>query len=184
MKLLDKMKRVIVYPDEFFQEEASPTRGDESGTRTAFLYYFLISIASLGISWLLFSTGITPGSFFGMGNIFFKGNFSEIIVPIIFMILGLVSLGILSIVTGMIAKKPTSNVLKAGAYGLTPAVLLSWLPVLNLLAGLWGWILFVKGGSILNKMGWKSFLYSSIPGMILILGLNMLTNYFVMQAFA
>ena len=62
------------------------------------------------------------------------------------------------------AKKGFENTYKAIAYGGTPSVLFSWIPLVNIIFSIWSWYLVVKGFSKLHgiTMG-QAFLATLIP---------------------
>jgi len=67
------------------------------------------------------------------------------------------------------AKKGFQNTYKAVAYGQTPNIIFGWIPLLNIVFGIWSWYLVIKGLSKLQDMTMgRAFLATIIPIIVLI----------------
>ena len=68
-------------------------------------------------------------------------------------------------------KKGFANTYKAVAYGNTPSALFSWMPLVNIIFGLWSWYLTVKGLSKLHGMTMGMALLATLIPLIVVGGL-------------
>ena len=157
------MKNMMLYPDEFF----SNIQSEQKKALTAFLY---IGGISLAISWTLLYLKLIPAHFSGFQYIFDHQQ-AEIYVPVIYFAISILFTLLYSTLVLMYAKIKKLNHTYGGtltsiAYGSLPATLFSFLPILNILFGLWTWFLQIKGLSVLNSVSEKQAFFSTIPAVL------------------
>jgi len=147
MEYLELMKGFILAPVETFRNVKDTDYGDT-------LVYFLIltliyTVLSIPVMLVLLPSSWFSGvlTMFGLGALAGLGiafiAIMMIIAALVFLFIGSAWLHLWVYVFG--GRKGYRETLKALAFGDTPALLLGWIPVLGILAGIWSVILSVLG---------------------------------------
>ncbi len=176
--IIEKLTGVLTEPSEFFK------KAEKDKIEDAVKYYavmLLVPAVLFAISFSFFFSFMEammpvtqPGMFMGaLGPLFGIGI--GIFIYIAGLIGSFISAAILYVFAYILSvRKGYEPVYKAYTYGHTPALLLSWLPLINIVGALWSWFLTVKGLSVLCKttMG-RAFLITLLPIIVaaVILGL-------------
>jgi hypothetical protein len=152
--LLEKIKKVIFQPNEFFESVKT-----EVGIMEAFKFFVIVSLVYLVFTIILFlaKPSMLLGGFLGFGP--FSGLFGVIGISIpIFIYISLivstfVGAAIIHIVAMLLGGKGDySATYKALAYAATPSLLAGWIPFLGILAGLYSFYLAIVGISKLHEV--------------------------------
>ena len=135
--IVERAKMVSTKPEEFFKNIKK-----EKGWQEAFKYFAVISL----VTPLVYIIG-SLASLYQMA-------FDEILFTYIFTLASIfVGAGIVHLFALLFkGKRDFSLTYKALAYGMTPAFVLGWIPVVGPLAGLYSLYLEVKGISSLHEM--------------------------------
>lgn len=157
MGLVDKIKKVILSPSEFFEAVRA-----ERGVGTAFKYLAILSLINLVVGilgYVLSIPSISP-----LGNLvpFLPelGTMSGLVgigTPIMFYIIALIGSFIGAAIIHLFArllkgKGDYSATYKALTYANTPSLLLGWVPWVGIIFGLYSFYLGLKGISKLHNV--------------------------------
>jgi len=169
--LLEKIKKVIFQPNEFFEGVKN-----EAGIMEAFKFFVVVSLVYLVFTIVLFfaTPSMLLGGFLGFGPL--SGLFSAIAVgtPIFIYISLIASIFVGAAITHIVAmllggKGDYSATYKALAYASTPSLLAGWIPFLGILAGLYSFYLAIVGISKLHQVTLaRAFVIVIIPVIIFI----------------
>ena len=174
--MFGEIKQVLVYPDEFF-------KGLKVRKVRAVGHLLLISVVLLAVQLALLTAGLVPANFWGMYYMF-QGGIEHVAIPLLSFIAMVVSIFLYAGLLQAFARTGYWKTFTGLAYGSTPLILFSWLPVLNLLFGLWGWYLQVKGVSMLTGMDMKRTFYVTIPALVILGVMFFFVNFFIGEFFA
>ena len=172
--ILEKIKKVLTKPAEFFTEVKS-----EVGIGNAFKYLAIISlvyVVLMMIFMFIFSLvlGASYRSLIGYGLFpfsLFAGIFVfalPIAIYLISLLGSFVGAGVIHLFAKMFGGKGDySATYKASVYSSTPSLLFGWIPYLNILVGIYSLYLYLKGLSILHEISMgRAFLIAILPGII------------------
>jgi hypothetical protein len=163
MNIIEKIKKVLFNPTEFFEEVKK-----EVGIGEAFKYLVIISLTYAII--LMFFMAILS---------LFMGFFPAFFGIFVFLIpLGIFSLSLIGSFVGAAilhlfvkilgGKGDYSATYKASVYSSTPSLLLGWIPYVSLLVFVYTFYLTLKGFSILHEISMgRAFLVLFIPALII-----------------
>lgn len=148
MGFLEKVKKVLTSPTEFFEK----VKGEE-GIGEAFKYYIIFSLIYNIIFGLLVNFGLSGIPIEQMGPFRALG----LALPIAFFIISLISLFIGTAILHAFAKifggkGDYSETFKAVVYGATPSLLLGWVPFIGLILVFYSLYLQIKGISMLHQV--------------------------------
>lgn len=165
-KVSEKLKRIILNPVEFFEEY------EPKGPKEVFIYLFILGLIPSLLS------PLSTGAFHRMASLLgisfkaaYLSSFLSMYVGIIVFIpiVSLIYHCLIWIVGGREGLVPT---FAAVVHAWTPSFLLSWIPLVNLVAGIWSLALGIIGLSKLQNVSyWRAGLAVIILPLILVLGL-------------
>lgn len=143
MGFIEKIKKVILSPNEFF--DAIKT---EEGITQAFIYYAILSLIYsilFGIFYFLMPTFLGPMPFGELG----------IAMIVISYVVGLISVFIYAVITHIFTKIVGGNgnysaTFKSLVYASTPSLLLGWVPMIGVIFAIFSLYLMIKGISKLH----------------------------------
>jgi len=140
--ILENMKGILFDPTSTFQSLRNETLGE------ALKYYAILLLIPTVLITLLFSvSGIASQDIPGLALMSGMGLF----IGIIIFIMGIISVlinGLIYHILGVYiagGREGAEQTIKALAYASTPILLLGWIPIINLIAGIWTLILFILG---------------------------------------
>jgi hypothetical protein len=181
MEILEKVKLVFSDPEKFFNS----VKGEDLGEPVKY-YLILLLIPTLFITLMssLFLSGLFSTLAWYMPDIeTMPAMILQTLGPIAGLFVGgmfYISMAVGSIISAVIlhviiylfgGKKGFVNTYKATAYGNTPSVLFSWIPMVNIIFGLWSWYLVVKGLSKLQGLTMGMALLATLIPLIVFGGL-------------
>ncbi|MCK9591595.1 MAG: YIP1 family protein [Methanoregula sp.] len=148
MEYVELIKGFVLSPVETFRKV---TDTDYRDTLVYFLVLVLINTV-LSVLILLFS-GSSISAYYGILKSFGIGTMSEFVIVVIAVQMVIGSLVLLFIGAAWLhlwvylfgGRKGYRETLKALAFGETPALLLGWIPLVGILAGIWSLVLSVLG---------------------------------------
>jgi hypothetical protein len=173
MSLIEKIKKVILSPSEFFEEIKT-----EKGISKAFKYLALLSLVNLVIGIVSFTFSIT--------FIYPLGNLSKflplvdtlgIVIPVVIYIDSLILSFVVSGFTHLFVKLfkgkgDYSDTYKALIYASTPSLLFGWVPYAGIIFGLYSFYLSLKGISKLHEVSMiRAFIMLIAPIVVIILAI-------------
>jgi hypothetical protein len=149
MEYVELMKGFVLSPVETFQKVKDTDYGD---TLVYFLILVLINtvlsvpimLITLSSIWTVFNgmfQRLGFGTLTGFGIVMFA--VMMIIGALVFLFIGAAWLHLWVYLFG--GRKGYRETLKALAFGDTPALLLGWIPLVGMLAGIWSLVLFILG---------------------------------------
>lgn len=171
MGLIEKIKKVMFSPSEFFERIKT-----ERGIGEAFKFLAILSLINLVINIILFQFDLTHLSFLSS---FFKflGTIGAAVLGIIISIAIYIGSLVFSFIwAGFIhlfaklfgGKSDYSATYKALTYASTPTLIFGWLPWIGLIFGLYTFYLSIKGISRLHGMSMgRSFVIVFVPPIVL-----------------
>jgi hypothetical protein len=150
--LLEKIKKVIFHPNEFFESVKT-----EAGIMEAFKFFVIVSLVYLVFTIILFfaTPSMIVSGFLSFGP--FSGLLGGVSIPIFIYISLIVSIFVGAAIIHIVAmllggKGDYSATYKALAYAATPSLLAGWIPFLGILAGLYSLFLAIIGISKLHQV--------------------------------
>lgn len=150
--IIEKVKQVMTKPSAFFEGVKS-----EEGIGPAFKYLAVIAIVPIIPLFLLVSAGMSEMSEFPFDFFAKASPILMTVIPIFSYVTTLLFSFIFAGVIQLSARllKGSGNfatTYKATIYAGTPSTLLSWIPVVGFIFGLWSLYLVIKGVSILHEV--------------------------------
>lgn len=162
MLFLEKIKKILFKPTEFFREIKK-----EVGVGEAFKYLAIVSLIYVVLTMVLkFISSFFFIDFLGFSFVMIIG------VYVLSLVGSFVGAGILHLFVKIFGgKNDYSATYKASVYSSTPTLLLGWVPWLNAAVSFYSWYLSIKGLSILHEVSTgRAFLITLVP-VIIILGI-------------
>ncbi len=181
MGIVDKIKIVMAHPSEFFRKIK-----DEKGLGNASKYLAILSLVYVVPIAVLtaFAVGVSnpfSGVFtnlFGVGMVIFLYAIS--------LVSAFVGSGVLHVFARILKGKGNfSATFKAVVYGDTPALLLGWIPLVSIVAGIYSLYLVIKGISVLHSVSMgRAFVIAFVLPAIVGLALALLIGVAVVSHLA
>jgi len=183
MEVLEKAINILTKPDEFFKK----AKKDDLGT--ALKYYALIALVPAVIVAIMM---IVLGSAFSMASLFMPWENSEqaALAPALGAFIPALGVGIaiamyVMIIVGSFinaafmhifvyivgGRKGYTSTFNAMAYASTPSLLLGWIPVVNIITGIWALVLEVKGIRTLHEITTGKAILAILLPVIILLGI-------------
>jgi len=171
----DKLKLVIGNPSRFFDK----VRKEDMWP--AFSYYAVLLLIPTIIIMILLSAA----SYSALGFFHTLGVAAGIAAGAVFYTVALAFGFISSAITHLFVylmggRKGYTNTYKSVVYGNTPVVLFCWLPLLNMISGIWSYYLTIKGISKLHGMSMQRAFFATILPLIIILAVVAVLLLFVL----
>lgn len=176
MRFIEKIKKVILSPSEFFER----IKGEE-GVGKAFIYLAILSLIDLVVGIITITLNIHLFSFLP-----FLGKFATLIgimIPIAIYILKLVGsftgAGFIHLFMRLFGGKGNySMTYKAVVYASTPSLLLGWIPYVGVISAIYTFYLSLKGLSKLHSVSMKRVFVAvfGIPLIILLITIIILAG--------
>jgi hypothetical protein len=173
MNLIEKIKKVILSPSEFFEKIKT-----EKGISKAFKYLALLSLVNLVIGVVSFTFSITFISPLGNLSTFLPllaalGIVIPVVIYICSLILSFVVSGFIHLFVKLFkGKGDYSDTYKALIYANTPSLLFGWVPYAGIIFGLYSFYLSLKGISKLHEVSMiRAFIMLIAPIVVIILAI-------------
>jgi hypothetical protein len=173
MNLIEKIKKVILSPSEFFEKIKT-----EKGISKAFKYLALLSLVNLVIGVVSFTFSITFISPLGNLSTFLPlvatlGIVIPVVIYICSLILSFVVSGFIHLFVKLFkGKGDYSDTYKALIYASTPSLLFGWVPYAGIIFGLYSFYLSLKGISKLHEVSMiRAFIMLIAPIVVIILAI-------------
>lgn len=143
---IESVKGFLLQPVETFQSHRGATLGE------ALKYYIILLVIFAVLSALLALAGITGlAAMMGMG----LGAGAAGAVGSVMVLIGAIVGGIIGVLIGGVilhifvyivgGRKGIGQTIKALAYAETPVLLLGWIPIINIIGAIWGFVLTILG---------------------------------------
>ncbi len=150
--IFEKVKQVMTHPSEFFDGVKA-----EPGIGTAFKYLAIIALVPIIPVFLLISAGISDNSEIPFNFLAKAMPVPVIVIPIFSYVFTLLFPFLFAGIIQLAAKLLKGSgdyaaTYKATIYAGTPSTLLSWIPVVGGILGLWSLYLIIKGVSVLHEV--------------------------------
>jgi len=162
MNLLEKIKKVLSSPSEFFDEIKK-----EKGIGEAFKYFALLSLLQPLVTTVVLAQGLNFEKYsviFG-GLTFGAGIAVYTILYLFSLVFSFIGVGIIHLSAKLLGGKGDySATYKVFAYGTTPTLLFGWIPWIGLILALYSYYLELKGLSKLHDVTMsRSFVITLLP---------------------
>lgn len=161
--VVDTVKLVLMDPAKFFES------AQKHSLEQAVKFYAIILLVPTILMGLLFLVlGAAASPLASLGTMGFGAAFSIgfVIVYYIMAFIGSFISAVILFISAHIfgARKGFDTKYKIIAYSGTPALLLSWIPLINIIGGLWSLYLEIKGVSVMEKVTiGKAFVIVILP---------------------
>ena len=169
--IFQRLKKVLNHPSEFFDSIKS-----ETGIGETFKYWAVISLIPIVPVFLLIFAGLSD----------FSSSFADYFTPVLpipimitpilsyvtILVLPFVLAGLIHISAKLLkGSGDYSSSYRATIYGLTPANLFSWIPIVGFIPVLWSWAVTIKGISTLHEvsMGRAFLIVVLIPLIVIVI---------------
>ncbi|MGC9435389.1 MAG: YIP1 family protein [Methanomicrobiales archaeon] len=166
---IESVKGFLLQPVETFQSHREATLGE------ALKYYIILIVIFAVLSALLALAGITGmAGMMGMG----LGAGAAGVTAFVMVLIGAIVGGIIGILIGGVllhifvyivgGRKGIGQTIKALAYAETPALLLGWIPVINIIGGIWAFVLTILGIRELHEISTSRAIIAVILPLIIV----------------
>jgi len=182
--IFEKVKQVMTKPSAFFDGVKS-----ETGIETAFKYLAIIAFVQIIPIFLLISAGMSDSSQISFDFLAKALPFPIIAIPIFsyvstllfpFLVAGIIQLSA-KLLKG---SGDYAATYRAIVYAGTPATLLSWIPFVGFIFGLWSLYLVIKGVSILHEVSMgRAVLIVLLLLLVLVVVAGVFGAFFALTAF-
>lgn len=186
MRVYRELVEVLIDTEELFKQIK------HTSVKHALGYFAFISFISLAINWLLLWAGIQPAGLIPFEKLALNIEVS-FLIPFLYFVAGFFFVGLFSLIVRTYLARAgttvsTTDCFRAVAYGVTPALLSIWFPVLGLVLILWSLYLMAQGLGVYNKAPLKTNLKASVVGgvltaipltlLVLVVGIALVENGF------